>query len=526
MIDFEIVKTALDKLAVYTTILRNNEQVPFLITRNKSIINFFNPGLSCAIYGESADLCTLDAYDIRYDKLVTLNTQEVLGMSYIGVPLGISPDMFLYSDVRDEFTTDRMHNVQQEFLDKVKYERDNGHYGDSQVPPEIQNKITHICHFLCTEYGVDTDTHEFFNFLDPRYFYYNIVSNRALCDDLIELYNTLLFSPVILNVEGLESSTIEQRKAGVSAIMPRIIDGSIFNDLKAKWVTLLKQKVSENIVKFQQELNDVEGLYIKEWSDLIYNDSVESNRGWSRDRTDALALFLYDNYERCSIVLDQDINFGNYATVIPEDILTMLTDWSLPSKLWFLRETYKHFTSMASVQGQYRQLIDRLSKLDIDQELAAFDDYRLYLRYWPEGLDIIQEFHTHVRPFTTLEYNVVKALVQEGIEFNIDEIFTTVGDYVNSVINNLEKYTLDVCEKRLQQITAIANTRIQEIRDEIQPMYEELSDAEKVEFDRTIESLGDIELYRSEINSKGGIVNALSYWPVSLYPVPGNILRV
>lgn len=534
MISFETVKTALDKLAVYTQIENNF----FLITRNKTIISRFNTVLANAIYSENEDLCTLDVYDLRYDKIFTIDTQRVMGMSYIGVPLSVSPDMFLFSEARHEFSPERLGNIQQDFLDKIKTERDTGCYGDEPVSKDNVCKATQICGFLNSEYGIDGSTHEFFNFLDPKYLYYNIVSNNTTCNKLIELQDTLLFSSSILSIKNIPCSSAEQRKEGIKQIMPAIIDGSIFNNLKNEWIAFLKTKINETVANYQQELAGIDSLYISEWRDFIYERMTESiddiycrevkrDGHISRENTDAIADFLYSNYEQCSIVMDHgDINLANCTDIIPPDIQQYLSGWGQNYIVWILRETYKHFTSMVSVQNQYKSLIDRLNNLNLDNELEPYNDHRLYLRFWPDGLDNDQFLHAHVRPFTSLEYNVIKSLVQDKIEFSIDDILKVNDDYVNAVVNNLEKYCDKVYERRLQQIADIASVRAQEIRDEIQPMYDELSAEEKIELDATLKSLEDMELYRSEIKSKGGIVNALSYWPVSLYPVPNNILKV
>jgi hypothetical protein len=180
------------------------------------------------------------------------------------------------------------------------------------------------------------------------------------------------------------------------------------------------------------------------------------------------------------------------------------------------------------IKEQYTFLITEVTELDFQNEISEINDYRLYLRYWPNAFLSRLPFHDVIRPLSTVEHQVIKALLREGIEIEYEKIFDLYineMDCYHSVLDGLEDKTELMREKKLEQIKIVAQERIQEIKAEMDYLYEDLSEEEQFMFNNMLEELGNIEKYKEELAAEPHLIDVLMYWPLSLYPKPANIVQ-
>lgn len=179
-------------------------------------------------------------------------------------------------------------------------------------------------------------------------------------------------------------------------------------------------------------------------------------------------------------------------------------------------------TEQQSIIEQYQRAIDNLKSINFENELAAFDDYRLYLRYWPNEFVEAEDFHALVRPFTELEIKVLSRFIAAGISFNYDELIHSDYDYFNSVIDTLQQHTDTWREYKLNLIKHIAPKRAEVLRAEMKDVLATLTPEEQAQLNSAMDEVLKIENYERELSSLNRLTDIMSYWPAALSPAPAE----
>jgi hypothetical protein len=528
---FNDVKTVLGKTAAFVRMKeRNNVTKYHLVTLCKPVINFFDARYVNAIYSENEDISTLDVFEIRQSKIITLDVSEIFSMYHIGIPFEVPPAVYIRSEYEGLMTNQMLFDYQLPFFKKVEDERDRGCYIDGEASPEDVNIMHFLKWFFLNQYinnpvyNLPLSSYPLFSLFEENYAEYNFISNKKDCNELKKLYTCMPFTDIILKCLGLEQSDLAQ-------IVPDLLNGSVFTTLKSKWIDLLKAEITTQLDITTAEYNAVDDKYRQHLREYIHEDqpdaslAVDKNLQWTQEFTYSIADFLFENYVRAE-EFQKPVSILEFGQVLPDDFKAAFAGCSIHTIMWFCGYAHSVMVERDTIKAQYKLIIDSLANLDLDSELSLFDDYRLYLRYKPEHLDVSDDLAAGIRSFTPLEIKVLKTFLSEGVNFDVSELLRVGTDYYNSAIDALEKYAGDFREKRLQQIINIVDKRVEEIKAEIGPSYDTLSEEEKAEFNKVINDLKNIDLYRDDLNRATKLIDVLTYWPVPLYPVPDNILRV
>lgn len=442
---YQSVETGLSKAAIFLVIKDNDTVTSHLVTRNKPIINFFDSGFAEIPYSQDLGANTIEAYELRYNRVVNINVTNIHEIYYYGLPSELSPPIFLNPLFQNTINDSMIVESQlSEFLVKVKSERDNGVY---QEHPFIERDVTtlyNIKYFLQEEYGITSENTVSLGLFD-KYEVFNILSNTVDVNNILSLHTKMFFLPAILECAGVDTKDLKDIFSG-------IIDSSVFS--KTKWIEILESKRSKCLTEYQNELSALKARF-------------ETGE-------------------------DAELNQSEYD----------------------------------SLQKQYHQTIKELTDLSFVDELDLYDDYRLYLRYWPSQFVDAVEFHKHIRPFTALEHRVLRLFLRAGISFDYDSIYRKDFDFYNSVITDLEVHTEAWREYKLKKITEAGDKRAEEIRADMMPLYDNLVQEEKEEFDKALAELTNYERYKSDLGKLTRLTDVMSYWPVALYPVPDDTLRL
>ena len=446
---YQSIETGLNKAAIFITIKDNNTLTSHLVTRNKSIISFFNNGFTEIPYGKNIDNNTIEAYELRYNRVVNLNTTHIHEVYYYGLPIELAPPVFLNPTFENSINDNKIVESQlSEFLIKVKKERDEGMYQEHPFVEADIATLYNIKYFFEQEYGITSDNTDVLDLFN-KYEIFNIMSNSVAVKNILELQKKMFFLPAILECTG-------SAKDDLKNILSGILDNSAFS--KEKWIQILETKRSSYILDYQKQLEDLKQKFVINSTTNIDISSAQAE------------------YE--------------------------------------------------SLHNQFVQIIENLTQISFVDELSLYNDYRLYLRYWPSLFMDAVEFHKHIRPFTDLEHLVIKLFIRAGIEFDYDSIYRKDFDFYNSIITDLEVHTETWREYKLKHITEVAASRAEEIRTEIGPLYDALTPEERVELDKALAELTDFNLYKDSLNNLTRLTDVMSYWPVSLYPAPEDTLRL
>jgi len=446
---YKSIETGLNKAAIFIVIKNNGTLTNHLVTLNKSIISFFDNGFTQIPYGKNIENNTIEAYELRYNRVVNLDTTHVHEVYYYGLPVELAPPVFLNPAFKNIINDNMIVESQlSEFLIKVKKERDEGMYQEHPYVEADVDCLYRIKHFFAQEYDITSDNSDVLELFD-KYEIFNIMSNTVAVKNILELEKKMFFLPAILECAG-------SAKDDLKNILSEIIDNSAFS--KDKWIQILEAKRSSYILDYQKQLEDLKQKFVINSTTNIDISSAQAE------------------YE--------------------------------------------------SLHNQFVQIIENLTQISFVDELSLYDDYRLYLRYWPSLFMDTVEFHNHIRPFTDLEHLVIKLFIRAGIEFDYDSIYRKDFDFYNSIITDLEIHTETWREYKLKHITEVAASRAEEIRTEMIPLCDALTPEERVEFDKAIAELTDIDAYIDTLKNLTRLTDVMSYWPVSLYPVPNDTLQL
>jgi hypothetical protein len=541
---------ALNKIAVFITLNKvDDRQVTYLATRNTNIINDFNAVFSAFEYGCSEDEEYIEVYELRYDKKIRISTADVSHYTFYGIPTEVSPPVYLserYSGfVTDEQLVDFQRNS---FLAKVHQERKAGHYHIEQ-PHTIYSmcKLLEIKYFFETEFDIKPGDHPLFDFYNELYLDYNIASNSLIASELRELYKSMFFLPAIIACQGDESVDFKK-------IVADNIDKSIYHGLREKWIVYLYKQRDKFLQKAVEDKSQLESTFTSRLvQDLApYIPNAEPIIQSLQEQQEELGNFIawlgtkvYSEVTEATSILD----LANLFTAHIDAGLQWdhhKPEWmdsikQAPAKLQHLKSIVGEHSDVdiitichlfvdtihesITLNDQYDLVIQTLNDINIEDHLELYNDYRLYLRYWPEVFPENASFHNSLRPFSVLENRVIKCLLQLDIEFDYDSLYRKNYDYYNSCIDILQEQCITICkEKRLQQIKDVAVVRAEQIRSEMEAFVVNLSVEEKAQLDNVLQELVDFEKYSQALNDLVRLIDVLSYWPAALHPAPTSVL--
>lgn len=444
---YQSIETGLNKAAIFIVIKDNGTLTSHLVTRNKSIISFFDNGFTEIPYSKNIENNTIEAYELRYNRVVNIDTTHIHEVYYYGLPAELAPPVFLNPEFKNVINESMIVKSQlDEFLVKVKRERDSGMYQEHPYVEADVDCLYRIKHFFEQEYNTtskDTDVLELFD----KYEIFNIMSHTVAVKTILGLYEKIFFLPMFF-------ACSEILKENLKDILPGLISGEAF--IKSKWIAVLEATRVKEIQKFTDQKHELEA----------------NLRATSKDDG----------------ILDQE--------------------------------------ELTNLYEQYNNVIQSLTDISFEDRLALFNDYRLYLRYWPVEFTECAEFHSFIRPFTELEYEVIKCFIKANIPFDFDSIYRKEFDYYNSVITALEVYADDWRSYKLKCVEETIHIRLNEINTEFLPMLDNLTQDEQQQFHQAIADIMDIEGYRTQLNALSRLTDIMSFWPVALQPAPDDTLTV
>ena len=448
--DFLItVKRSLDKTAGFIR-LKDSDDGNLncaLVTRNKSIINYFDPGFAEVPYGENGYV--IEAYELRTGKIVFINITDVIQMHHLGIPHEVPPPLYINPDFGNLINTDALVTAQiDNFLKRVKEERSAGKYKGHTVTVADYIEFIRTKTILSTVYKIKPCNDNLFCLLDEDYGLYNVISNTEYWEEMCSLQQKAVFLPIILKCLGKTS-------ADVFDILPSVISGDVFK--KEIWIEFLNQKRNALLLEYQRQLDE------------------------------------------------QIAKYANAAENTEED-------------------TALHYDFHLNIVQQYESTMSTLRNISFEDALSQFDDYRLYLRYWPNEFVEAEEFHTLIRPFTDLEIVVLKYFITAGIKFDYNNLIRRDYDYFNSIIDTLQSHIGEWRDFKLARIKEIAPVRAQVLREEMKDVLEASSQEERDQLNSAINDVLNIENYERELNSLNRLTDVMGYWPAALSPAPAEAL--
>ena len=528
---------SLNKLVVFITLKEKDGYIStYLATRNVNLISDFNAVFAAQEYESNIDELYIEAYEVRYDKTVRINIKDVSHFTFFGIPNEIQPPVFLNARYEHLLSEDQLHSFQRaEFLQKVKSEKEAGHY-DIEQPHTIEEtrSLLSIKHFLETEYDINVNDHSLFEFYDNHYRHYNMASDSIKGKSILELFKNVNFMPIVGICEGLDKSQLKQ-------LIPQGVDMSTFTDLKEKWIAFLYKKRDEVLQKTISDRENIDSIYFNNLKEKItpyVSDAekvikiIHDRQGKQSELGDFLLLIAEhptkENFVDWEYMYQDPLHItgeghanAQQVFAITKEIFEGCTAESIGI---MCKDIVDSFHECNSVKDQYDLIIGQLQSINIEDELSLYNDYRLYLRYWPEIFPDHEDFHAKVRPFTVLENKVIKILITMGVELDCDELYRREYDYYNSCIEILQKY-VDVCRvNRLQQIMSVATVRADQIKDEMKSLIDNLSAEEKQQLEGVMNELVNYDNYKKDLDVATKLIDVLSYWPVSLYPAPSSVL--
>jgi hypothetical protein len=528
---------SISKIAVAVEGTCDGKDFFYVITQNPEVISFFDASKVGSFYQNNDEIQRMSVYEVTLNKLIGLDFSDIKYIHWIGIPHEIPPPSYLLPQLEGYTTNEQLFNFQKPFLEKIRHDRDRECYSDKVVPLNTQLEMSTIHSYLLPLIEKSNNKHPLSHFFDDWVHYGEFNRKRNIKDTsaLSELYKSMFFIPVIQACLGKELSIEED--------FEKFLDKSIFIGLKEKWVSFIKERREQTIKDKKEELINLDNEHRKKLSTLIKNGL---NQAFIQIYTTQLpenyeiTTTAWDNFKKTEGLHVEDNDRYSYKTIlvelgVPNDsmdkLLEVVTGESTKEQKQFTEIVDAFKAEVDSVIFEYKQLetqyellLSKLEILNVGEDLKEFNDYRIFLRYWPESFDIDATFHQSIRPFTDTEWHVLRFFFREKIEFDLDMIYKSDFDYYNSVIDILEIYNDRVREKMLSYIEKIALVRKTEIEKEMSDV--ELTDEEKVQFQEILTDITDIEKYKKELNSEKNLLNILAYWPVALYPVPEDILQL
>lgn len=529
----------ISKIAVGLELYKDDKTFYPVITQNQRVLDFFNANISSALLLNNDEIQQITAYEVTLDKIVTINLSDVKHIHWWGIPYEVPPPTYLLPELSGYVTDEQLFELQKWFLERIKVDKERGCFSEETVTDDILT-------FTGATYSYFQSIAETSNYATPllRFFkdwstYSHFNTRRNLKDTLtlLDLYKSMFFIPAVQACIGRELS--------IETDLDKFVDKSIFNNLKDKWIDYLEKKRvisleerQKEIVQFlessKSRLTEILKSGLQNTFDLIDTNNTGLSIG-SNYVNYTLPEEAWNDFIKAEGLVDTDNNKFVYANVlrilgVPQDHIDILLEQvnineAVNSATEYMKGQIDDvIDDYRQIKTQYELVINKLNSLNIEKELEGLDDYRIYLRYWPEYFDYNDEFFSNIRPFTDIELYIIKFFIKEQIEFDVYSLYKQPYDNYNSIVDILYKYKDKVIEKRLNYINSIAQKRKEEIEKEMQDV--ELSKEEKKQFDEILHEMVNIEKYKEELDQEKNLIYILAYWPVTLYPVPEDILQL
>lgn len=518
------------KTVVSLTKVNKDSRYTNLVTRNKAIINIFNPGLSTINFADHPEFDTYEVYDILYNEVINIKLTRDLYCNFVGLPFDVPPPLLLHPDLEGSVGEEKVVEILTPFFDIVKKFRDEERFEKEPVTFNDISLVYDIYNFITNQLKIETAQFPEFDAFNSSYKTFLVENDAKSRKALIKTHKILYFLPAI--IECKKTSTGDENLQPKD-ILVSILSNTLLTNLKTDWINFVNIQKEKNIINKTEELakheSAFETLLSKEVAD--YTDEAIPN----------LPCEVVPMLPTVAKMFAQNINLINNTACVPmnvvyetlvktvgtlESIEQILVENDYKILAGLVQHCSNFYEEYTSLKDQYKLIISKLQSLDIEKELKDYDDYRLYLRYWPDVMEPYDLIHTSLRSFTELENYTVKTFLKEKISFNPDAFYRGEADYYNAVVDVLQAHIDEVRQARLNQIKQIAEQRASEIKAEIEPLYDTLGAEEKTQFDSVMEDLLNYEKYQKELQEIPRLINVLAYWPVSLYPIPDNILQI
>lgn len=534
-------QATLKKMAVLV-VCNNNER--FLVSQSKNTIEPFNNLLACYLYTCDTDKREIECYELRYDKLITIDIRDVSHLVFIGLG-DISPAIYINSMFEGVLPDDKLQELQYKNFLKGLLERRNAGllaevpYSQERII-ELQSLKMHIRDVL----KIPLNCHELFNIIedtsaDDLYMYTNIIDG----DRLLKMSEYFYFIQAIFACYDI--SLVDATPEMISKYIDQLFD---LHDLKQKWIEKLEHlrkifldnlntdksnindyirneltrkfefKATTQTIQHMLGASDVDVVPNEDEFEVLKNELIEKiieyisidefNSNNIKNTTHDLIVFYLNTYSK--------------TNDIKEDIASS-KEFELINNLLFELGTHV-FNSTVTLIEQYNTLLDQATNTDFVKELDGIDDFRIFLRYWPEFLELSPLILTEIRSFSSCEMEAIKIFLSEGIRIEDEKFNSKYNNW--SIFTLLQDKTDIVRERRLEQVKEAAQSRVEDLKKEMGPVFDTLSEEEQGIFNNMLKDITNTSVYADELNNEKTIKGVLSYWPLVLYPKPDYILHV
>lgn len=533
-----MLKTALSKIAV--VVVTQDEQ-RYLVSQNQHIISIFHPTEGHKDFNTLTDPESnlVACYEIRYNKVITIDASNVKYLEFVGIPEEIAPPLYLNPRFEGAIPNEALVDLQSPSLLEIKEARDRGCFEEEPYSEERVYRLSIIKGYIQEVLGLSFNDHPIFNiYRNPLLNNFHLYSNKKDCDKILELAERLYFMPAILACHNKEVNSLTKQQK-----IDFIDNNEIIANLKQKWIERLDKYRKDYIVSIKKEKELANNFLDTELQDKLSLQAVKKliKRALNKDIATGNSTTVYDTkvnelIDLVKLLCTEEFTFTDeLSKKIDELLAVFITDINsdVDVRAVFSKEAVRQFINISvnnvlQIKEQYTVIINESEKIDFAKELQYLNDYRLYLRYWPDIFQINEAFHETIRPLTMLELQAINALLHDNISIDYNKLFPgfiNESHAYNSVLNELQDKTEIMKQKRLDQIKSVSHERVQEIKAEMAGVYDTMGDEEKKLFDDMIQEISDIEKYKAEIDGLPRLIDVLMYWPLSLYPKPENIVK-
>jgi hypothetical protein len=492
-----------------------------LCTHRADIINlFFNDKR----YQYLGDTCSdsVEVFDLIKGEPVKININNYFSLHFIGIPAEVPPPVYLNPLFANVATDEQLLEMQTPSLLLVKKTIECGFCNETPYSSQDQiGVLKSAVMFLRNELNFEfTKKPELEIYGDILLGGFPIHINSSGNKILLRVCEGL---PYIKPAVAAKKHTVSNQ----SDLIDYLIKGEVFEDIKPYWISYIKEK--QQIYKDQtyseyksQHVNFIEDFNSYLESDIFSKYFADKNFSKIASDIDILLKMFFakaNNENSITEAFDEYVSGILYKLQID---VSSISDDEKEKISQFRKDIFDKLVLQHGINGEYLSVIKKIENVDVEKDLDIFNDYLIVLRYWPECFPERDSCFENLRPLTELEFSLLRYLHVQGIHVKLDANVTDV-DYNNSLLDRLNVYIGEMREKRLNQIIATADERVAAIEEEIQPIWDSLTEEEKDSFKEVIEDTGNIEKYKLALEEESDIINIVQYWPIELYPKPDNI---
>lgn len=532
----EFFEAVLSQIAV-ELVMNNGDR--HLVTWCPRILEFFDIKEERDYYKFVSDDVFI-AYAPLIDNNISLKISEVHYPIFVGIPFEIAPPMYINPKLRALMPEDAMYSVQLPFLINIKEYRSLGHY--KTILPYNFEKCDHLLRlkkYLSETLNLKFDEHPSLRIFEEDFSGdFHIYTNTTQVRELLAVAPKLVLAPIIYacldkNINNF-SNEVQEYIENTGSYTDDTIKHAWLNFLEKQRITEIKSLTEERETiktqvtdSFITKLNDGMLLsFVKRYSafhDVNYNkQAVEGLRL-------KIVEFLYENSETlqednvvekmtemCTSLCE--ILLGSEFSINTENNKTLLNR--------ITQEVYAVFVFSLQIKNMYSVALQEILDVNFKEDLKQINDSRLFLRYWPSAYRLPPEFHNYIRPFTEKELLGIQSLISDNVNINYDSLYMAGPGTQTDILELLNEHKDEVKEKRIKQIQEVSKQRTEEIKAEMEPVYDTLQEEERLIFEDMLNDISDIETYKQELSEENTMYGILSYWPLPLYPKPDNIVSV